>query len=578
MDDDSTPELNEALTVEDGFRLFADHTFLSAIEKRRSSEGDPPLLTAAIDLHNSGRICLFDVVLWPEWAALAGHTFFTVQHFLDKAIPRLKATPEEMMMFVTALVAKGGNDGFANQPNVAFIEWCRRDLERAKAIVSKAEAGHPLAIDHQSFALRALGDLQLARSIVLSSDGLRRLSAVAGLARIPHPNAEELEATVAALARIITGDADDQLRASVVDATVNAFASAKAKLTDAALAALVSALDGGSDIAVHSAAQSLFGNGEILSAQLVTILLAALRHLNPANKGTVNFVDLGLADLVGHGFGTQAVEFLSDLLSRPDIDLSVGEFDSFSHSLVAGDRKLLCGLTARWLLSGVAALCQGTQEILSGATTGEKSITLDLSGEGLTDEEAYFVGRKAIGFFFMKPVVAASILVSLIGGASSEWADAMQDLLFEPLLVNYGGTINDYLLEIPEGDPAYQHVQHVLARGEAYLEGLRSVGAIKELHPSEQNRLLERIRFSEQMREAMKGARKKSVFHGLFKKSIMLYGNRSVSFIEGPDGDRQRFEMELHPLGVTHEWPRIETIDPVGLQEMLFTLRVEQRR
>jgi hypothetical protein len=57
----------------------------------------------------------------------------------------------------------------------------------------------------------------------------------------------------------------------------------------------------------------------------------------------------------------------------------------------------------------------------------------------------------------------------------------------------------------------------------------------------------------------------------------LLYGNRSVSYVEGPGGERRRFDIEMKPHSITQEWPRTETIDPVGLQEMLFALRIERR-
>ena len=80
------------------------------------------------------------------------------------------------------------------------------------------------------------------------------------------------------------------------------------------------------------------------------------------------------------------------------------------------------------------------------------------------------------------------------------------------------------------------------------------------------------------MREAQKEAEKKSVFLNLVKRSIILYGKRSITYIEGPGGERRRVEMELKPHSISIEYPRLDVIDPFGLDYKLRVFRAERFR
>jgi hypothetical protein len=71
-------------------------------------------------------------------------------------------------------------------------------------------------------------------------------------------------------------------------------------------------------------------------------------------------------------------------------------------------------------------------------------------------------------------------------------------------------------------------------------------------------------------------ARKKSILLQFIPRRIMLYGNRSVSYVQDSDGVPQRLETNLGSFGTSFEMPRMEIIDPLGLQVMLLTFRGER--
>ena len=57
----------------------------------------------------------------------------------------------------------------------------------------------------------------------------------------------------------------------------------------------------------------------------------------------------------------------------------------------------------------------------------------------------------------------------------------------------------------------------------------------------------------------------------IVSRSVLLYGNRSMSYFAGSNGERQRGEMKLHAFSHSFEVPRLDTLEPFELD---YTLRV----
>jgi hypothetical protein len=78
------------------------------------------------------------------------------------------------------------------------------------------------------------------------------------------------------------------------------------------------------------------------------------------------------------------------------------------------------------------------------------------------------------------------------------------------------------------------------------------------------------------MAAAHKEAQKQSVLLNLIKRSVILYGNRSLSFVSAGDDTLRPMEMDLKPFEVSFEMPRMEIVDPIGLDLQLLILRNER--
>jgi hypothetical protein len=153
-------------------------------------------------------------------------------------------------------------------------------------------------------------------------------------------------------------------------------------------------------------------------------------------------------------------------------------------------------------------------------------------------------------------------------------------LLLNPLLMNYPGSVRQYVAEQAgrESGKVKETIDKALASFDEYLEVLRSVPRVSALHPTQAQRESYRHHMSDSMSESMRAAEKKSVFFGLFARSTILYGHKSINYIQGADEQPKRMEMPLTTHSVEMEIPRMADLDPYGVDYMLRLFRAERLR
>ena len=79
------------------------------------------------------------------------------------------------------------------------------------------------------------------------------------------------------------------------------------------------------------------------------------------------------------------------------------------------------------------------------------------------------------------------------------------------------------------------------------------------------------------MAEAWRAARKKSIFAEIATESLILYGTRTVSWFRDHTDEQRRIETPMGNISHSFEMPRVEIVDPMGLQMMLLHFRGEDR-
>ncbi|MGG6294931.1 hypothetical protein ACQ4M4_10935 [Leptolyngbya sp. AN02str] len=587
------PEDNEKEFAQKLLEATNDHEILQIIDKAWISSlrkgKDRTFAEELIQLHNSKQIDLVHVFSTLENRANSDIRFFSVRNIFEELLPNLNAEMSQVMDCVLHLVAQAGQDLTACILFRPFIEYCSAETTRPKQglrlIEDSADKYKPFLVSVLTAGSQADFEHYFHEAIRLVNDkdiGIRR-EAVCSLGSLRYP--EDLyyvDEAFQVLESAVNKEADDILLASAVKVAFDLY-QRNNLLTDRATQLVDSALLKGGDTALWAASR-LFGfDCKDLPESLVDVLLKHLLRVNPNHKGTLDNIDYGVNHLFSSGAYEKGLKFIERMLSSHKEAISLKVFDSTSHNLIQNKNNILGRIVTRWFLQGKQELCEGIVSILEVVHGHELLISLEQEElEELESEAIIFVARKSIGYLFFQPVSAASVIISLMSFTSNDKTiQTLSSLLFDPLLINYSGKVGDYLkaqLETHVNTHVRQGVQRAIESFESYIEDLKSIGDIPELHPSQENREVYRRRMTRQMSEAMKNAEKESVFLSIITKSILLYGRKSIDYVYGPDGESRRMEMPLKSFGTEMEFPRLDNIDPFGLDYMIRIFRAEQRR
>lgn len=560
------------------------HKFILDNYERGHDSDDAAFVNLAVELHNGGAIDLLSALTADALEECKGFHFFTLQQFYCTVIPRLDAELKPVMLAISALVKAAGEDLMAYAPNTAYRDWCAIRDERPVAALTLIEAGDADAKDYLSLSLEAGATLDLRRYMERAISYTRdtpelRMGALTALARIDCSTALDLGVEALELLLELVGtETDDLIRTHILAATIGFYSRAPKKFHKKALALLAKSIELRGDYVLHRSAVILSSEREHLSDAMVALLLSALEDVNPVNLGTINSLDVGLSHIIKSGNGSRVSEFLEAVFQKHPDTLSFKQFDSVGHALTTSSRTLAEDMTVRWLMSGNQALAEHISSLMGGTTREPAIFEVDIKPHALSDNEALFLARKAVGWFFFHPITAASLIICILRSVKGETAETIGDLLFEPLLLNYSGELRDHLAARVKGprDRAKSHIRNALAKLDAYLDGLRSVGFLAELKPSERERLIEHKQQSERMRQINKQAEQNSVLLSMVSKSIILHGNGSVGYRRGQDGMLHRHAMKMGGFSTSWEAPRLTAIDPFGIDMQLRQFRAER--
>ncbi|AGL86896.1 hypothetical protein [Pseudomonas protegens] len=335
-----------------------------------------------------------------------------------------------------------------------------------------------------------------------------------------------------------------------------------------------------SDLVICTAAK-LFMMGKLHTPEsIVSILLEEFKTISPTNREAIKFLDLGFEPFLIGGKARDILVLIEHLLEKNGADLAVSDFEHFMWSLDEPQSTILRQqIVTRWLLSSKRKLCSSVGQIVSDGRGSNIGLSADL---GLLDEippnANLLLAMRACGWLFAYPVSAASLMVSSLNTASDAERAKIEEMLFNPLLISYGGSVGEYFRS--KRDELSQEsaiiIDRVLCRLNSYHEGLQSISNVKELEAPLSQRQAYQRRFNRQMEESFKSAKKDSLMTALMgRPSVILYGNSSINYVyHGPNGEKVRQENPMHSFSTSVEYPSLGNLDSGGLEYMLRAFRV----
>ena len=562
--------------------------FLDAVYTSRPTEPDEredfPLEIAA--LHNDGHINAVAEFAKLDNTQGGGPDFFMMRLIFEKTLPHIDAPMRDVMHCVLHLYKGAGQDVLAGRIFDSYIAYCEKDPARPLEAMKIIEDEHDQFADMLPSTVAAGSRIDnqhyLAEALRLSRHTAKvlRRRAVLSLARIAWPKEANVpEEALAGLERSVTEE-DDEILARVIQ---SAFAFYQQdKTTEARVIALIdNALSKGDKYALHAGADIFGFKTKEIPAPLLDVLLGHLKQVKPTNRRTLDYIDYGITTLLKEAAAEKALRFLEELLPLHTGTLTIEVFDSAANEILT-NKALLSRVTTRWFLNGAPALCESVNRIAGKSHNDTLPIEIDANELTTKDfKHIVFVARKAIGYLFMKPITAASILISLMRPApDDETLEYLGKLLFNSLLMNYPRSVREYVeaQARQETGKVKATLDKALAELTAYLDPLSAVPTLAALHPSQAHREAYNRYTGELFEASMQEAEKHSVVLHLASKSTLLYGRKAITYIHAGGVPPRRMEMPMKSYSVEIESPRMEHLDEHGLNCMLRFFRAEPWR
>ena len=559
-----------------------DNKFLDAVYELSLQDRDN-LANVLVDLHNTSTMDIVAI-----FRTLRNNSsrpdFFLTRRLLDSALPELDADILHVMECVIYLIKEAGQDLAAGTLIDPYIEFCAKTPSRPHEALGLIEENTLDLMDLLAPTLIAGARhdaalyTQKAIEFTKPPDLEVRKRAVFSLGKIQYHTNDGLAVTaMKCIAEMVHTEDDDHLLSNAL------YSAFKISTRHTSIAGEIAdifdeALKKGSAITLHMASEVFGLSTNKLSPSLLDILIAHLIDVHPEHTNTLNCIDLGLETLLSAESPDTGIDFLEQLLITGNVKMEA--LDSVALLLSKNTNGLLDRLMTRWLLRGDQALCSTFHIIIRPGHNA--NLTLKIAPDELTYTDSthlIFLARKAIGYFFFRPVTATSILLSLLSFAEDEQtASAITELIFERLLLNYPDQVGDYLEEQRHADNASVRAAsaYAIQEYEEYVEAIRSAATLSEHRPPMTHCEAFRAYHSRQMHQSIREAEKRSIFRQLAHTSILLYGTKSVHYIGEPNGQKRRMEMSLQEHSVSMEIPRVHNIDPVGLDYMLRVFKHEK--
>lgn len=553
--------------------------FVERLRRHRTDELGKAFRASLAKLHNDGTIDVLEPARQIATSPINQHDFFTVMHVYSELIPALDASVPDMLAAVKALSTRAGEDLASGMANGGYRTWAEQGSRGRDTF----ETINPENGDDSAYvflALQALAktepDAALDRAILYvgGNAGPARSAAAKAIGTFDLTDPDRRTRATDALAAH-AASADDNSLGHILSAICE-IAKAHPDTHTKAAALIDTNIERTGDHAIHQLSLELMFHADELPPAIVKPLTAIMHRVPIGNRGTIRDIGAAAGKLADKNRLDEALALITPLLSQHEELTSLEPLGSLNYHLLQLPSDKLAQTIIIWLLACDPNLGRATIALV-GDHHGDAPLILDprSAGASLDDPERLLLAHRAIGWLFVHPVTAASLVVGLLDGAGGAAQRTIAELLFDPLLINFSASVGDWIAEQAKapGHPSQAILNDLVTRLEAYIEGLREPGRIKELRPSERERLIENHRQHEAMRQAYKASEKTSILASLATRQVLLYGTRSISYFKGMGGKQQRSEMKMHSFSHSIESPRLNILEPFDLDYMLRVFR-----
>lgn len=566
-------EIKKALSKEVKNRTALTFLYKEWVEKRAEEDEFSESLEL---LHNEGAIDLIT-----EFKAIdkddPDYDFFMLQDLFCKILPSLNSPIDEVCACVKHIIKEAGNDLAATRIIEPFADYCRAHISDIPRIIELELGNFDPHAELLSTVLRVGAEVEFNKYVdsVLSLLNNKQAeivrAAIFTIGKINFENQpKSLERCFKEVSNIASGNSNDNLFYNTLTALFNLY-SQKQSLCNVLVEFINDNKDENHVQFTHEAISILLRERIQLPVELETALLDTAIAVLPSSGGSINLFDTYLSEKVRNGHLQLVIDTLESVLIGSDFEITISEFSTTARELRGADINKLSETVTQWLLKRETGFALAAKDLIK--TEKEGGIELWFHNSTLMrekDSPHEYLARKTCGWFFNRPITAASLILSLSDSCPVKVRNEISDILFNPILISFSGSVKSYLESQEKTAPSSvkKICSNLLKKLDAYHKGLKAAFELKELKPSEEQLFTRNRKQQNEMNEVMQEARRKSFFAGMFSESVVLYGNKSIQYIyHGEQSSRQ--VVPFHTHSVSTEFPSMANLDPHSLEEKL---------
>ena len=548
-----------------------------------SSYGERDCLSSTLaELHNSGEFDFVSALGTDSLDSLSGQSFFQLQHVFCQTLPRLDCAVEAAAAACHVLYEKAAGDLTAGLVYDALRQWAELDPRRVEdgLAMVRNNADIPAGPTRSLLLAGAAHDVEKATEEALDlsrlpSDNIR-LDSLVALGRMPFQADHRVPGPVMQrLEDAIQSPLCDPEAGIAVESALNVLSRIGSSHVGQVEPLLLQACADPNRITRQAIANGLRWHANLYTNAMLDRSFGAIKFAERDETITIRVIDSILDSWDIDADRERILEFLTDLLTHSKQAIKLEALSSFRHSLANGPGHLLGWYVVSLLLTGDHRLCRSADRLLPYQEAPD-GLDIDLTPFALDPPWVPYLARKILGYCLIHPASVSALLLSCLRAVSGTGRSGLETLVRDHFLINYPGAIKRFEAGLTPGDRARASVKRLSEAIGSYLDGLRDPGFCDAFQPGERERWLQFQRKVDHWQELHRKAEEQSIFAQLAHKSVLLFGTRSIVYLYTDDeSDPKRQEVLLASHEHTAEFPRLTSIDPVGLNFAMHRFRIE---
>ena len=276
----------------------------------------------------------------------------------------------------------------------------------------------------------------------------------------------------------------------------------------------------------------------------------------------------------------RALLYVEKIVQNTDSQVECGSFPETMQKLREMTGMFINRAVTRWFLSNEPRLFRFAQALMEKRGPDE-DFQIEVNTEAIHDlSEAWFLGRKGIGWFYHHKKTCVGFVLSCMAIMDKSILDDFLPTFYNPLCLHYVNEVEEGLQSRKSDSKKLYHKKatQVVKQAKALYAKAAQILPIHDLEPTTRSRG-EFARYQARiMSAAFKKAKEESPLLKFLtgEPTILMHGKEWVSWRKDMSGTLRRNSTKLSRNSIRIEIPSLLHLDSLNLEYLLLRLRLER--